>query len=40
MKMERCERCGRLFRESDLEVDEDTHDLLCPDCYHGDRNES
>lgn len=30
----RCERCGKKFKENDLEVDEDTHDLLCPKCYH------
>ena len=26
----KCERCGKKMREDDLEVDEDTHQLLCP----------
>ena len=30
----KCERCGNVFREEDLEVDEDTHENLCPNCYH------
>lgn len=38
-KLEKCERCRRIFREEDLEVDEDTHDLLCPECYHGDADD-
>ena len=40
MKLERCERCGKKFMENDLTVDEDTHDLLCPECYHGDKDAS
>ena len=30
-----CERCGKKLRESDAFVDEDTHDVLCAECYHG-----
>lgn len=32
----KCERCGKVCREEDLEVDEDSHLELCPECYHGD----
>lgn len=39
MTFEKCERCKHIFREDDLTVDEDTHELLCPDCYHGDEEE-
>ena len=34
MSIVKCEKCGEKFRENDLEVDEDSHMLLCPDCYH------
>ncbi len=30
----KCERCGKIYKECDLEVDEDTHQVLCPNCYH------
>ena len=38
MKVEQCDRCKRKLREDDLTVDEDTNDLLCPECYHGDKD--
>lgn len=36
MNIIKCERCGRKIREEDSTVDEDTHDICCPECYYGD----
>jgi hypothetical protein len=33
-ELARCEKCGKKCQENDLECDEDSHDLLCPECYH------
>jgi len=35
----KCERCGKTIREKDSFVDEDSHDILCDECYYGDREE-
>ena len=40
MKTTKCERCKRKFREDDLDVDEDSGDLLCPSCLHNDETDS
>ena len=39
MKTVKCERCKRFFREGDLDIDEDTHALLCSSCLHNDKND-
>lgn len=36
--MDKCERCGAEVTEEDSFIDEDTHALLCNDCYYNDTN--
>ncbi len=35
-KIIKCECCGEEIREDDSFVDEDTHDILCSECYFRD----
>ncbi len=36
--MDKCERCGLEGNEDDFIIEEDTHDLLCRECYYQDHN--
>ena len=37
--MSKCERCGKKVPEEGLYLDEDTHNMLCEECYYGDLAE-